>query len=401
MTNTSSQWVVTILFCIIYIGFAAELIGLVTEFHAFGLAVPFATVYAHNFLFFPVVGLLALIAFWRPTVMIVDALAYEKVKHGRATLGVTALVVLILSALTANAFSNSSVRSLFEIAPQAISADRPVEAEDPALRRAAFQEILIKLKVNANGEDGLSPYRINCDPQWLEFAVSADEQSICFPTGTQISAAECCQARTRFIEFVNATQAETPSNLATIHRLTLPTKMLFLFLLLAMGILLVRLRVPLTKIYGSEVQEVSFQIAIGGALMMLWPLMNATYLETFALLTSDGGSNLYRVTAPLYSFGFGIWAMLLVFFHLRTFPSQIELALKAAGVLVAALGVTQYEEILSYLTRTLGVGGGLVAIIVFATGAGAMVAAMLFGVRPPDFIDPRPVDSDDASVEVS
>lgn len=401
MTRPESKWIVTILFLGLYAAFAVELAILILEFNPHRLAIPFATIYAHNFLFFPIIGLLALIAFWRPTVMIVDAMAFNKVKYGQLALALTTAIVVALSMIMANAFSNSSVRSLFEIAPATLEADRPVEAADPTQRRAAFQEILIKLKVNANGDEGLAPYQINCDPQWLEFKVSGDDHRICFPTGTEISVEDCCQARSRFIDFVNETQATEPSQLATVHRLTLPAKMVFLFLLLAVGILLVRLRVPLTRIYGNEIQDISFQIAIGGVLMLLWPLMNASYLETFALLTADGTSNLYRVTAPLFAFGFGIWVMLLVFFHLRTFPSQVELALKAGGVVIAALGVTQYEEILSYLARTLGVGGGLVAIIVFATGTLALVAAMLFGVRPPEFLDPRPVDEHDPSPEAT
>ncbi|MEL6831320.1 MAG: hypothetical protein AAFO63_14405, partial [Pseudomonadota bacterium] len=214
MTRRESKWIVTILFAIIYFGFMAELMTLLIEFHPHNLAIPFATIYAHNFLFFPIVGLLALIAFWRPTVLIVDALAFNKVQFGRITLVATTAIVLTLSVMMANAFSNSSVRSLFEVAPATLEADRPVENTDQTQRRASFQEILIKLKVNANGDGGLSPYQINCDPQWLEFAVSSDEERICFPTGTVISLADCCQARSRFISFVNQTQAASPSQLS-------------------------------------------------------------------------------------------------------------------------------------------------------------------------------------------
>ncbi|MDJ0920050.1 MAG: hypothetical protein QNI84_02915 [Henriciella sp.] len=387
MTRLSSRIIVTVVFAVFYLAFLVETGALLIEFGPERLGIRMATLFAHNFLFFPIVGFLALVAFWRPTVLIVDALLWGKVKLGQATLAAVVLVVTCLSVFLSSAFGSSNARSLFEVSPAALTADRGVMSENDALRRASVQEILVKMKINALSEGGLSEFQSNCDAEWLQFAVAADEQKLCFPTGTIISVKECCAARTRFREFINASHAAAPSDLAGIHRLIIPFKMTFLLTLLAVGILLVRLRKRLTHLYGAAVQNVSFPIAVGGALMLLWPLMNASYLDTFSLLTSDGSSNVYRVTAPLYALGFGIWSLLLIFFHLRTYPSQMEIALKGAGALAAVLGVLQYEQIIAYLSRTLGIGGGIVAVVVFIVGIAALVASVMLGHRP-EFLDP-------------
>ena len=57
---------------------------------------------------------------------------------------------------------------------------------------------------------------------------------------------------------------------------------------------------------------------------------------------------------------------------------------RASGFIAAAIGVFRYEEITNYLARTLGVGGGLVAIIVFAVGVGALIISVILGVDPTD-----------------
>ncbi|MGB3627294.1 MAG: hypothetical protein WA989_15785, partial [Henriciella sp.] len=354
MTHIGSRIAVTAFFALLYLGFVVETGTLIYEFAPEHLAIPIATMFAHNFLFFPIAGLLALIAFWRPAVLLVDALGTGKLKHGWLTLLLVIGVIGGLAYLLSNAFAASNTRSLFEIAPQAIAADESRESDDPAARRASVGEALLQLRIMADIDGGLQQFQSRCEPDWLRYGVTADQEKHCFATGSQTSIEACCRARTEFRDHVNTLQAKAPSLLSRVHRVVLPIKMVFLLTLLFIGILLVWLRKPLTQLYGKAVQQVSFPLAAGGALVLLWPLMNAAYLSTSALLTGDGLSNAYRVTAPLFALGFGVWAMLLIFFHLRTYPSHIETALKSAGAIAAAIGVFRYEEIVAYLTRTLG-----------------------------------------------
>ena len=393
MTRLTSRIAVTVFFAVLYLGFAAETGMLLYEFGPSGLAIPMATMFAHNFLFFPIAGLLALIAFWRPAVLLVDALSTGKIRNGWIILAVAAAIIGFLAWSLSSAFAASNTRSLFEVAPAAINADESVEAEEPGARRASIREALMQLHIMADADGGLASFQARCEPDWLRYSISANDQKHCFATGTRTTVAECCRAKTDFRARVNALEAESPSRLADVHRYVMPLKMVFLLTLLFIGILLVWFRKQLTRLYGKAVQQVSFPLAAGGALMLLWPLMNAAYLSTSALLTGDGLSNAYRVTAPLFALGFGIWALLLIFFHLRTYPSHIETALKSAGAIAAAIGVFRYEEIVNYLTRTLGVGGGLVAVIVFTVAVASLIAAVLMGVKPPEFLDPPAEDT--------
>ena len=143
-------------------------------------------------------------------------------------------------------------------------------------------------------------------------------------------------------------------------------------------------RKGLERLHGATPSGISFGLALGGAVMLIWPLLNAAYLQTMALLTGSGSASAYTIVAPLIALGFGVWTLLLVFFHLRSYPSQIEYAAKVGGFIAAAIGVFRYEEITNYLARTLGVGGGLVAIIVFAVGVGALIISVILGVDPTD-----------------
>lgn len=386
MSNTS-KWTriaVTALFAAMYLAFLIETIALFTEFGPSGLAMRIAVLDAQNFIFFPVAGLLALIAFWRPVVMLADAMARGKIKYGRIVLPISLIAAMVAASAVANVFANSNSRSFYEVAPAALEADdgRAETATSPA--RAPLTEILVKMKIMASGESGLQAYQSRCDEEWLQFSTSANEEKLCFPTGGVSTVAECCRAKTILREDLNALHASNPSDLFAIHGPALTVKCFFLLLLLIVGIMLVRYRQRLQTLYGRAFESVSFGLAIGGAVMLMWPLMNAAYLQTTALLTGDGSSNAYTLFAPLIALGFGIWAMLLVFFHLRSYPSQIEYAAKLGGFVAAAIGVFRYEEIIAYFTRTLGVGGGLLAIIVFAVAVGALIMSVVMGVRPQD-----------------
>lgn len=380
MTHLTSRIFVTLVFAAIYAAFLAETGLLFYEYGGGGLAFQISNLYAQNFVFFPIAGLLALIAFWRPAVLIVDALGSGYVRFGQPILlGLVALTVTS-GWYVGQVFNDENSRSLFEIDPAAIAADRAAVNAEGEMVRSPIPEILAKMRINAAGEDGLTPYRSRCDAEWLRFSVAAEEEKLCFPTGTVITVAACCRARTVFREHANALQARAPSRLAKVHRFILPVKASFLMMLLIVGVMLVRLRKRLQARYGKAVDEVSFGVAVGGLVMLLWPLMNAAHLDTISLLVGDGSSNAYRVTAPLIALGFGVFTILLTFFHLRTYPHQVEYAAKLGGAAAAALGVFQYEEIVAYLSQTLGIGGGPVAVVVFTVAVGAVIAAVVMGV---------------------
>lgn len=387
MTKTSlaTRVGISLLFIGFYAAFLVETTVLFQEYHAYGLAMRLATLDAQNFIFFPIAGLLALVGFWRPTVFVTDALAAGRIRAGRLVLVFSMVATALVSWVFYEAFSASENRSMFEVAPSALLADRVPAGQTDTPARQPLVDALISMKILSKGPEGLSPYKARCDTEWLRFSPAAGEEKLCLPAGREMSVADCCTVKTAFRERINELSAEAPSLTATVHRYILPVKIFFLVHLFAVGVLLVRFRPRLKAIYGERLEDVSFGIAVGGLVMLTWPLLNAAYLETIALLTGDGTSNAYTVMAPLIAFGFGIWALLLIFFHLRSYPSQVEYAARIGGFLAAAVGVLRYEEITGFLIAHLGIGGGVVAIVIFAAAVAALAFAVIFGLKPQDF----------------
>lgn len=385
MPSRVTQVIVSLLFVVLYLAFLAETILLGQEYSGTGLALRLASLDAHNFIFFPIAGLLALIGFWRPTVLVSDALARERIKGGRLVLAFTLIIMAAATWMLSDAFSGGATRSIYEISPSALVADTPGSKQENGGRRQSIPDTLTSLKILAIGPEGLSPYKARCDREWLRYSPAAQEEKYCIPAGQSLPVAECCAMKTAFREHVNDLAYDSPSRLSRAHRLILPVKIFFLVLLFAVGVLLVRYRARLKALYGDKLDDISFGMAVGGVVMLVWPLLNAAYLETIALLTGDGTSGAYAVMAPLIALGFGIWAMLLVFFHLRSYPSQVAIAARFGGVIGAAIGVLRYEEITGFLIGHLGVGGGIVAIVVFAVAVLALIIALFAGISPKDF----------------
>ncbi|MCI4643813.1 MAG: hypothetical protein MRY64_03405 [Hyphomonadaceae bacterium] len=384
LPSLATQIAVSLVFVLLYAAFLAETGLLVREYSGTGLTLRLASLDAQNFIFFPIAGLLALIGFWRPCVLLSDALARGRIKAGRLVLLFTLIIMGAATWSLSNAFSGGNTRSIYEIAPASVTADAPGPAGENGAIRQSIPDTLTSLKILAIGPDGLSPYKARCDREWLRYSPAAQEQKYCIPGGTELSVADCCEMKTVFREHINDLAYRTPSQLAQVHRAILPVKIFFLVLLFAIGVLLVRYRARLRALYGGKVEDLSFGMAVGGVVMLVWPMLNAAYLETMALLTGDGTSGAYAVMAPLIALGFGIWAMLLVFFHLRTYPSQIAIAARFGGVIGAAIGVLRYEEITGFLISNLGVGGGIVAIVVFAVAVLALIIALFAGISPKD-----------------
>jgi hypothetical protein len=383
-THLATRVAVTIVFAILYLAFLAETGVLVQEFGASGLALRLASLDSQNFIFFPLAGLLALVAFWQPAVLLVDAMWRGQLKYGRIVLGGSLLAALIGAWLISGAFDSSAARSVFEISPKALTADNGAPATEDAPPLAPVTEVLARMRILSGVDDGLGEYQAQCDREWLQYSVAAEVEMLCFPAGERLSVRDCCTAKAAFRQHLNMLAAEAPSRTATVHDWVMPVKVFFLLLLLGIGILLVQYRKGLERLHGMTPSGISFGLALGGAVMLIWPLLNAAYLQTMALLTASGSASAYTVVAPLVALGFGVWTLLLVFFHLRSYPSQIEYAAKIGGFIAAAVGVFRYEEITNYLARTLGVGGGLVAIIVFAVAVAALVISVILGVDPTD-----------------
>ena len=80
----------------------------------------------------------------------------------------------------------------------------------------------------------------------------------------------------------------------------------------------------------------------------------------------------YRAAAPYFTFAFGAWAMLLLFFFYRRRDKDMEALGRLAGIAAGAIAVFKYDLIIDVFVRVFGSGAtavtlsGLTVAAVFA-----------------------------------
>ncbi len=366
MTTTFAAKVfVTLVFGVFALAFFAESGMLFHEFGPSGAALLLAAFDTQNFIFFPIAGVAALVAFWRPGVLVVDAYARGVVPGGRLILVGGFVLAGLATVFMANSFGASDTRSMFEVEPSALVADDGAPASLDAPARAPILTAVRELQFQSRMDGGLSAFRDSCAAEQINFDPANREDKYCFVMGDYAPVAECCQAKANFRAAVSALHASAPSRTGEVHRIVLPIKIFFLFTLLAIGLMLARRRKRLRAAYGEAMDDFSLAVPLGATLMLLWPVLNSAYTQSYDVLIGDGGNSAYRVSAPLIALAFASWAMTLLFYHLRSYPNQAELALQSLGVLVAGFGILRYEALVTYANSTLGIGANIVSLLVF------------------------------------
>lgn len=362
---------VTAVFVALGLSFFVETGNLAVEFRADGLWLDLASFYSQNFLFFPVAGTLVLVAFWRPACLVVDAYARGVVGFGRLILAVGFVLAGVGSWQLSDLFARAPDRSLFEVAPAQLAADKGGEelCGGQACPRAPVLTALREVRLAA-ARQTLSDVTGRCGPTRTTFLDEEDgRQPYCFVSGQRMASEACCQARANFIGAVNALHASEASRAAQVHRLGLPLKVFFLLILVGVGVMLARRRKRLERLYGREMDAFDLSLPLGALIMMIWPVTNSAFTHSYDALFGDGsGGSTYRVLAPLYSLGFMVWALALVFYYLRKFGERAEATAQAAGVGVAVVGVVQYDSLVGYVNKTIGAGASVSSLIVFAVG---------------------------------
>ena len=179
-----------------------------------------AAIYSHHFLFFPTIGILALIAFYTPATIFVD-LYWHHVNHGRLRIMigfvvVVGLAIYIASILSARnivvdflwqrespALSEKFVPALWELSPYSVLNDTgsPVDCatnEHLCARQPIMRSVKV-LRMVSQSRTGLTAFSRNClsDPL-LESPPSNKLLRYCFPLLRKVDAQTCCFAQERF-----------------------------------------------------------------------------------------------------------------------------------------------------------------------------------------------------------
>src|SRR5262245_614197 len=150
-------------------------------------------VHSHLFLFFPVFGLLALIAFFLPSVVLTH-LYWNHVSYGKLRFVAGAVVIAALSYGLAWSL-DSEPRAIYEVSPRALSADEG----DAAKGRVPILEALSDLRGKAQSRFGLASFGRSCvkDPL-LEVPEEMLKERYCFPAGKKLAGEACCAVQAAF-----------------------------------------------------------------------------------------------------------------------------------------------------------------------------------------------------------
>jgi hypothetical protein len=343
-------------------------------------------VHSHLFLFFPVFGLLALTAFFLPSVVLTH-LYWNHIPYGRARF-VAGLVVIASLAYGLAWSLDAEPRAIYEVSPRALSADNG----DAAKGRVPILQALTDLRKTAQHRFGLASFGRSCvrDPL-LEVPEEMLKERYCFPARKKLAGEACCAVQAAFANAVSRLEHDpaTRSRSGMYDELAfLPLKTFFILVVVAIAVLLAIWRDRIDQHYGDAVPKLERGVIIGGFAMLFWLAMDYGYQQTANVLFGR------QVAGPQLRMSLVLvpWALLLLFYFQRRLGKQGELAGQISGLVVAGVAVLRYEQLNDWVVRLFGIGAdrwvlaGLIAIVLAGLFA-------LFWLRRPGIYASRPAAS--------
>jgi hypothetical protein len=375
---TGARIVVGVAYIILGASFLASTGLLIQEFQGVDWQ-SMVIAHSHLFFFFPVFGILALAAFYLPSVVFAD-IYWRHARYGKLRF-VVGLAALAAFSWGVAQWLDGKPRAIWEVSPRALAADKgdPADcgAEKAICRRAPILATLANLREAGQARVGLSKFARNCDiDALLETPEEMEKERYCFPAGAQLKGAACCEAQRRFADEVSRLQADPGqrSLAARYDAVFLPLKIFFVLLVIGIGILLSLWRDKLDLHYREIMPAVERGIIIGAFAMLFWPAMDYGYQQTanvlFGHFQTGPQLRLSLVIAP--------WALLLLFYFLRRLGKQGETIGQIAGVVTAGVAVLRYEDLNDWAVRLLGVGSEAEIVAGLCVAAVAGLVALLW-----------------------
>jgi hypothetical protein len=352
-------------------------------------ALAFATFDSHLFLFFPTLGLVALAAFYLPACAFVD-MYWRHVSFGVVRFLIGVVVLAGAATHIALGLAANPHRSVWDLKPAILSADKsePAGCGDPGkpCERIALLDGITNLREVSGRRLGVREFYRACQAEpLLEAGTQEEGKRFCFAS-TKLSDAprlstdaECCQAQRRYQSTIDRLYTDPAQQSITgrIHKLLLPTKVFFLFVLLAISILLTLRHSGVKRHYPDQISRIEISVIVGAVAMIFFPLMSQGYVQSADALFGVQQRGGFRSIVTLMSFLFGAWAMLLLLFSFRQHDQDLELAAKLAGVAVSTIAVVKYDLLVSVFVRYLGSGADVLSVIVLVVLALIAVLVLL------------------------
>jgi hypothetical protein len=376
----SRVFVVTI-YLLLGLSFVAETAVLAYEFRD-NSWFTMATHDSHLFLFFPILGTLALAAFYVPSCVFVD-MYWRYVKLGRLRFAIGFLVVAGGAYALANNLNSSANRSVWEIAPSTLQRDRSEPSgcggQGRPCERVALLEALTNVRQVSQTRLALKDFVRECapDPLLETNRERSERKRFCFastPLTTEprlTTDRDCCDSQRLFMSRINTlhSRSEQRSLTGRVHAALLPLKIFFLLVLLAISILLALRNQSVTRHYAPLLPRIEFGVLVGTIAMIFFPLMSQAFVLTADALYGTRQIGGFKPIVPLMSFCFGAWGLLLLLFFYHRRDKQVEMIGKMAGVLASAVAVVKYDLLISFVGRAIGAGASEFTVGILAMAA--------------------------------
>ena len=246
----------------------------------------FAALDSHLFVFFPTLGIVALIAFFVPSVLFTD-LYWRHISFGKARFLFGFFVLAAASYWISGYLLDSPRRSYWEGAPQVVAADRGepagcAERGEPCQRLPMLMAVR-NLRLVSNDRLGLEGLIRDCsasskDPL-IQPALTPERRRFCLAS-TPLSSSppleadeDCCKAQTRLVSAARANYitASTRSITSEVHAILLPLKVFFILVVYVISILLAVHHKKVERNYGAYLRANGNRAIHGRAVRPLLP----------------------------------------------------------------------------------------------------------------------------------
>jgi hypothetical protein len=378
---------VALVFSLLGLSFIASTALVIAEFGEAATAIVFA--HSHLFLFFPTLGISALVAFYFPAVVFTD-IYWRYAPYGKPRFIFGTLVWIALSVGLTWWFAAGHLRAIWEISPsilaqEKLAADR---CTGPDCRPTSLMGAMGSLRETAKTRTTISEFARTCVPdRYVEPADSANKPRFCFAAaaGTEdpnakLSAAECCTAQ-RALRQNLRTIWENPANrsrVALFDDIFFALKVAFIIVVVLIGALLTFWRHTLYAHYARYIQTIDRCVMIGALLMLFWPLMDYAYQQTTDVLFGRE----YRGFPLRMSLVLAPWAVFLLLYFADPFGRGFENLARILTVLGSAVAFLRYQDIADISVRLLGIGAADWHFAVLILIAALMLVAVWWRPRP-------------------
>ena len=354
---TGARIFVTLVFVLLGLSFIAQTALVIAEFR--GLDWPaMVLLHSHLFVFFPTLGVVALIAFHLPATVFTH-MYWTYVPHGRARFIFGTFVVVVLTLVLAFRVSVSNPAELWEVRAPVLTADHAetVACSDKSqsCRRVALLDGISRLRDAASARLGMSKFARACAPDALmEQPAEQLAERRCFASDGNLSAKACCEVQARYsARLAEVTKGGVNRSLADqFDLIALPFKTFFVLVVVVIGVMLVIWRKLLEAKYVAIAPAIERALLIGAAAMIPWPFMDYAYSQAMETL-SGRATDALEVRLSLI---IGPWALLLLVFFLARMGRKIERLGQLAGACASIVAVLRYEQLNDVSVRLVGIG---------------------------------------------